>query len=93
VILVTVFMTVPMTAWMSYRGMLRRAIVEMPAVMPIVAAGLLALGWLGALPMGSLALVDHGLMMPAMLIPMLARLDLHTGRAGHENARRHPSAA
>ena len=29
--------------------------------MPIVAAGLLALGWLGALLMGSLALLEHGL--------------------------------
>jgi hypothetical protein len=59
-----------------------RAIIEMSAAMPIVAAGLLALGWFGALPMDSLALLAHGLMMPAMLVPMLARLDLYTGRGG-----------
>ena len=89
VILVTVFMTAPMTAWMSYRDMPRRAIIEMSVTMPIVSAGLLALGWLGALPLDSLALLEHGLMMPAMLVPMLARLDLYTGRAGqmHEPGR------
>jgi hypothetical protein len=27
--------------------------------------------------------LEHGLMMPVMLIPMLLRLDLYTGRAGH----------
>jgi hypothetical protein len=80
VALVTVFMTAPMAAWMSYRHMPRRAIVEMSAPMPVVAVALLTLGWLGALPMDSLALLEHGLMMPAMLVPMLARLDLYTGR-------------
>lgn len=51
--------------------------------MPILALVLLASGWLGILPKGDLALLDHGLMMPVMLIPMLFRLDLYTGRAGH----------
>jgi hypothetical protein len=92
VMLVTVFMTAPMTAWMSYRHMPRRAIIEMSAAMPIVAAGLLALGWFGAIPMDSLALLEHGLMMPAMLVPMLARLDLYTGRGGPMHAPRHASA-
>jgi hypothetical protein len=27
--------------------------------------------------------LEHGLMMPAMLVPMFFRLDLYTGRAGH----------
>jgi hypothetical protein len=77
--LVTVFMTAPMAAWMRYRRMPRGAIIEMSATMPVVAAVLLALGWIGALPMDSLALLEHGLMMPAMLVPMLARRDLYTG--------------
>ena len=83
VLIVTVSMTAPMTAWMLYRGMPRRAIAEMSAVMPIVAIVLVGLSWLGVLPKGDLALLEHGLMMPAMLIPMLMRLDLYTGRAGH----------
>ena len=44
---------------------------------------LVCLGWLGALPKDGLALLEHGLMMPAMLIPMLLRLDLYSGRTGH----------
>jgi hypothetical protein len=37
--------------------------------------------------MGNLALLEHGLMMPVMLIPMLLRLDLYTGRAAHRMRR------
>jgi hypothetical protein len=44
---------------------------------------LLAFGWVGILPKRDLALLEHGLMMPIMLVPMLFRLDLYTGRAGH----------
>ena len=83
VLLVTFSMTAPMTAWMLFRGMPRRAIIEMSAAMPILAIVLLGLGWLGFVPMGDLALLEHGLMMPVMLVPMFLRLDLYTGRAGH----------
>jgi hypothetical protein len=83
VLVVTFTMTAPMTAWMVYRGMPRRAIAEMSAAMPTLAIVLLVLGGLGMLPMGDLALLEHGLMMPVMLIPMLLRLDLYTGHAGH----------
>jgi hypothetical protein len=31
-------------------------------------------------------------MMPAMLIPMLLRLDLYTGRAGHKTHTRHAAS-
>jgi hypothetical protein len=44
---------------------------------------LLVLGWVAILPKGDLALWEHGLMMPVMLIPMLFRMDVYTGRAGH----------
>lgn len=83
VLVVTFTMTAPMTAWMRFRGMSRRATAEMSAVMPVLAIGLLALGWLAILPKSNLALLEHGLMMPAMLVPMLLRLDLYTGRSGH----------
>jgi hypothetical protein len=68
VVVVTFAMTAPMVAWMRFRGMRGRPVVEMAAVMPIL-AGLL-----------------HGLMMPAMLIPMLLRLDVYTGRASYTAA-------
>jgi len=83
VLVVTFNMTAPMTAWMLFRGMPRRPTAEMSAAMPILAVALLALGWLAILPKGDLALWEHGLMMPVMLIPMFFRLDLYTGRAGH----------
>ena len=83
VLIVTFTMTAPMTAWMLFRGMPRRATAEMSAVMPVLAVVLLVLGWLAIVPIGDLALLEHGLMMPVMLIPMFFRLDLYTGRAGH----------
>ena len=54
VLVVTFAMTAPMTAWMLYRGMPRRATWEMSATMPILAIILLTLGWLGVVPMGDL---------------------------------------
>jgi hypothetical protein len=82
VLVVTFTMTAPMTAWMLFRGMSRRATVEMSATMPILAIVLLVFGWFAMLPRDGLALLEHGLMMPAMLVPMFLRLDLYTGRVG-----------
>jgi hypothetical protein len=79
-------MTAPMVAWMVYRGMPRRPIAEMAAVMPVLGAALLVVGWLSVLPRGDLALWEHGLMMPAMLVPMFFRLDLYTSRHSHHRA-------
>jgi len=83
VLIVTFTMTAPMTAWMLFRRMPRRPTAEMTAAMPILAIVLLAFGWLAILPKADLALLEHGLMMPVMLIPMFFRLDLYTGRGGH----------
>lgn len=88
VLVVTFTMTAPMAAWMLFRGMPRRPRAEMSAAMPILALVLLVLGWLALLPKGDLALLEHGLMMPVMLIPMLLRMDVYTGRAGHTMHRR-----
>src|SRR5687767_14074976 len=46
ILVVTFTMTAPMTAWMLFRGMPRRATAEMSAVMPVLAVVLLPLGWL-----------------------------------------------
>ena len=75
---VTFNMTAPMAAWMRFRGMPRHAIAEMSAAMVVMALVLLCLGWLGLVSMTTLPLLAHGLMMPAMLVPMLLRLDLYT---------------
>jgi hypothetical protein len=83
VLVVTFNMTAPMVVWMLFRGMRRRPTTEMAAAMPILALVLLVLGWLAILPKADLALWEHGLMMPVMLVPMLFRIDVYTGRAGH----------
>jgi hypothetical protein len=83
VAVVTFTMTAPMVAWMLFRGMPRRETTEMAAAMPVLAIVLLALGWVAIVPRGDLTLLEHGLMMPAMLVPMFVRLDFYTGRAGH----------
>ena len=90
VLIVTFTMTAPMVAWMLIRGMPRRETAEMATVMPVLAIALLALGWLTILSKDDLVLLEHGLMMPAMLVPMVFRLDLYTGGGGHSH--RHSQA-
>jgi hypothetical protein len=86
VAVVTFTMTAPMTAWMLYRGMPRQAIWEMSVVMPIVALVLLILGAVGLVALDQLALLEHGVMMPAMLVPMLMRPGLYSGHPHHAAA-------
>lgn len=76
-------MTAPMAAWMRFRGMEWRLINEMSAGMIAEAALLLVLYWLSVVPARDLFPLQHGLMMPAMLIPMFLRLDHYTGRMRH----------
>ena len=76
-------MTLPMTAWMLHRAMPSRAVREMSVTMPAVGAILLVLGALGALSIESLPLLMHGLMMPAMLVPMLLRRDIYSAPMRH----------
>jgi hypothetical protein len=52
--------------------------------MLIEAIVLIGAFWLGLIPAGkSLVGWQHALMMPAMIIAMLFRLDRYTGRMGH----------
>jgi hypothetical protein len=89
VLIVGFNMTAPMAAWMRFRGMPQRATAEMSAAMAIWAIALLCFGLVGILAKSNLALLEHGLMMPIMLIPMFLRLDLYTGRTGHMGHTRH----
>ena len=82
-------MTLPMVAWMRFRGMAWRPTLEMSAAMFAEAAVLVAAYWLGIIhnvPIGSttsLWVWQHALMMPVMLVPMLLRLDVYTGTHHH----------
>ena len=79
-----VTMTVPMVAWMRYRGHGWRANTEMAAsmVVPTLAAiGVLAAG---AMSIGALLVVEHVAMLLGMLAAMLLRPDEYTHHAhGH----------
>ena len=79
--IVTFNMTAPMVAWMRFRGMAWRPTAEMAAGMVVLALLIAVAGWLGIVAMDSLPWLAHGLMMPAMLVPMLLRLDLYAGHA------------
>jgi hypothetical protein len=77
-------MTVPMAAWMRYRGHGWRATNEMAAAMLVPTALVLALLATGAMtdPHG-LLMVEHSLMFPAMLGAMLLRIDEYADHHHH----------
>jgi hypothetical protein len=84
-------MTVPMVAWMRYRGHGWRASNEMAASMflPTFAViGLLAAGVVT--DFGSLMGLEHMVMLPAMLVAMLLRIDEYAG--GHDHGVAAPTA-
>jgi hypothetical protein len=83
-------MTAPMVAWMRFRGMAWVPIAEMAGAMGVEAVAIVVLYWVGVLaiePVGGLStlwLWQHGLMMPAMLVPMLLRLEFYTEGMHHQ---------
>jgi hypothetical protein len=74
-----VTMTVPMVAWMRYRGHGWAPCNEMAAAMLIPTAGVIALQ-LGGLveDNGTLMALEHAVMLPAMLVAMLLRREEYT---------------
>jgi len=86
VFVVTFNMTAPMVAWMRYRHHDPRMIREMAGSIIVLAVIVLMAGLTGVIPQSDMALAVHGMMMPAMLIPMLVHLDLYTGKAATETS-------
>ena len=75
-----VTMTVPMVAWMRYRGHGRQPCLDMTAAMVIPALGVLTLLWGGLVEdLGILLVVEHVAMVAAMLVAMLLRREEYTG--------------
>ena len=68
-------MTAPMVWWMHYRGHDARHNVEMAGSMIVPTALVLALHWLGVLEGDSVLLIQHVVMIPAMVGLMLARFE------------------
>ena len=80
-------MSVPMAAWMRYRGHGWAPVWEMTASMFVPSFAAIGLLWAGAVE-GSDALlfIQHVGMLPSMLAVMLLRLDEYTGHGGHAPA-------
>jgi hypothetical protein len=82
-LVIAFFLALPMAAWMRFRGMQWRPTLEMAATPIVLVILLIGLAWLGIVPRSSLLEWLTRLACPVMLIPMLLRLDLYTGRMGH----------
>jgi hypothetical protein len=82
-LVIAFFVALPMAAWMRFRGMEWRPTLEMTATPIVLGVLLIVLAWLGIVPRSSLIGWLTGLACPVMLIPMLFRLDLYTGRKGN----------
>ena len=73
-------MSVPMVAWMRYRGHGWAPSWEMTASMFIPSFAAIALLWMGvAEERGALMAIQHVGMLPAMLVAMLLRRDEYSG--------------
>ena len=84
-----VAMTVPMVAWMRYRGHGWAASAEMSASMLIPALATIALLWGGLVEdIGALMLIEHVAMLPSMFVAMLLRRQEYSGAHDHARAQR-----
>jgi hypothetical protein len=81
-------MTVPMVAWMRYRGHGWQASNEMAASMLIPTAGVIALLGAGLVDdVGTLLAIEHVVMLPSMLVAMLLRREEYShGAHRHQHA-------
>jgi hypothetical protein len=82
-------MTVPMVAWMRYRGHGWGPSNEMAASMLIPTAGVIGVGLVTDI--GTLLAIEHVVMLPSMLVAMLLRREEYTGHHGRHSA--HAAAA
>jgi hypothetical protein len=76
-------MTIAMALWMRVRGHRWAPVAEMSAAMYVPFLVLFVPLWLGALSAHGLMLWGHVLMLPAMALAMLLRVDEYTGHCGH----------
>jgi hypothetical protein len=76
-----VYMTVPMVAWMRYRGHGWMPSLEMSASMFLPTFAAIGLMSAGALEFGAAMTLEHVVMFPAMLVAMLLRRDEYTVHA------------
>jgi hypothetical protein len=79
-------LSLPMTAWMRFRGHEWRPTLEMASTTIVLGIVLVGLGWFGVLSKSSLFEWMTRLACPVMIIPMLFRLDIYTSHhARHQH--------
>jgi hypothetical protein len=89
VLAVGFILSLPMTAWMRYRGHEWQPTLEMASTTIVLAILLVGLGWFGILAKSNLFEWMTRLACPVMIIPMLFRLELYKGHhAGHQHGAR-----
>ena len=76
-------MSVPMVAWMRYRGHGWAPAWEMTASMFIPSFAAITLMWMGPVDVHGAMAIQHIGMFPAMLAAMLLRRDEYSGHAHH----------
>jgi hypothetical protein len=81
-LVIAILVALPMAAWMRFRGMEWHPTLEMAAAPIVLGVLLISLAWFSIVPKSSLIEWLTRLACPVMLIPMLFRLDLYTGRKG-----------
>ena len=80
-------MSVPMAAWMRYRGHGWAPVWEMTASMFVPSFAAIALLWAGTVEdTDALLYIQHLGMLPSMLAVMVLRLDEYAGHHGHTHA-------
>ncbi|MGN6170735.1 MAG: hypothetical protein ACTHQQ_21590 [Solirubrobacteraceae bacterium] len=84
-------MTIPMVAWMRYRGHAWRPTIEMAASMLFPTFAAIALVATGLMGGGSAMIIEHVVMLAGMLIAMLLRRDEYSG--GHVHGAAQPASA
>ena len=83
-LVMAVTMTVPMVAWMRYRGHGWAPVWEMTGAMFLPTFVAIALLWAGSVEdRHALLMIQHVAMFPAMFAVMLLRRSEYTGHAGH----------
>jgi hypothetical protein len=83
VLVIAINLSLPMAAWMRFRGMDWRPTLEMAGSTMVIGLLLIATYWLGIVPKSSLVDAQTSLACPMMLAVMLFRFRLYSGHQGH----------
>lgn len=81
-----IIMTVPMVAWMRHHGHAWRPCHEMAASMFLPTLAAMLLLWTGAVGFTMAMALEHTIMLPAMLVAMLLRVDEYACDHRHHRA-------